>query len=115
MFLSATEVPQRSPRLDADRQASLSDLNRATYEANRLASFRRVLGAFLIILGAPVMALGQSASPTLRHALTILALSWLALVVPMVRLLYLEWHKRRLADNLGALVYGPRGRRNLRA
>jgi hypothetical protein len=93
------------PRDSEERRRILSDLARATYAGKRLASYRRVLGALLVTVGAPVIALNSSTSPAIRHAITILALVWLALVLPMVRLLCTEWQNNRLTEHLRVLVY----------
>jgi hypothetical protein len=91
-----------------ERQRNLSELLHATSEGKKLASFRRVLGTLLVITAAPVMVLSRSADPTIRRALTILALVWLAMVLPMVRLLCVEWQNRRVVDRLHTSVYGRR-------
>jgi hypothetical protein len=104
MSYAAIDLPHRPPL--AERDANVWRLNEATYDARRLARFRRVLGTFLIILGTPVMVLSRSTDPTIRHVLTLLAFAWLALFVPMARLLCVEWRNGRLADDLRARVFG---------
>lgn len=103
------EAASQSPTSEDDeRRRALFELSHATYEGKKLASFRRVLGTLLVITGAPVMVLSRSADPTIRLLLTILALVWFGLLLPMVRQLCVEWQNRRVVDRLHASVYGRR-------
>jgi hypothetical protein len=104
----AVDLAFQSLRQTADRQTDQWRLNEAIYEAKRVASFRRALGGVLMVLGTPVVIFSRSTDPTIKHALTILAFVWVALVLPMVRLLFLEWHNRRRTDDLRGLVSGAR-------
>jgi undecaprenyl pyrophosphate phosphatase UppP len=87
-----------------DRQLRRFDLMKAVYDGKRLATFRRRLGAALILVGAPVAIFGQAESPAIQHVLTILALIWCALVLPMVRLLCAEWYNTRRIEELERVV-----------
>lgn len=102
--LTASESSYAGARPGEERKKNLADLLRATYDGRRLAWFRRVLGALLIITGAPAIVLIECGSPILRRATVILALIWLFLVLPMVRLLCLEWRNTRLTERLRVLV-----------
>jgi len=75
-------------------------VQRARYEAKRLASIRWKLTAFLVATGAPVLALDRSQTPAIRHALAILTVLWLAAAVPMVGLLVLERRAQRQVEQL---------------
>jgi hypothetical protein len=87
-----------------DRELDLRRLHGAVYAGRRLARRRRVLGALLIIIGTPVVVLIRSTDPTVRHTLMGLALAWLALIVPMAGLLWVEWRNGRRADELRARI-----------
>jgi hypothetical protein len=80
------------------------DLVRAIYDGKRLASFRRVLGALLLATGVPILVLSRSTDSKIRRVLTVLATIWLLLVLPMVRVLVMEWQNRRVTDRLRAIV-----------
>ena len=84
--------------------SNLSALFRATHEGRSLASFRRIIGALLIVIGAPLIVLGQFPNSTTQRAVTLLALLWLFLVLPMVRVLCMEWQNNRLIERLRVLV-----------
>jgi hypothetical protein len=94
-------------RVSDEREDALAQLRSETFDAKRLASFRRALGSALIIVGTPVIVLGHSVDPTIRRVLTVLAFVWLALVLPMVRLLCFEWQLRRRIDRLLAFLDRP--------
>ena len=94
------------PRVSDERELAFAQLRSAKFDAKRLASFRRALGTALIVVGTPVVVLGHSVDPTVRRVLTVLALVWLGLVLPMVRLLCFEWQVRRRADRLVAFLHG---------
>jgi hypothetical protein len=66
--------------------------------SRRLARFRRILGACMIVTGTPVVALYRAESPTIRHALALLAIAWLSMVLPMIRLVCLEWQHNRALE-----------------
>ena len=89
-----------------DPRENRSQLWRARYDGNRLSVFRRRLTAILIATGTPVVVFERSGDPGIRRLLTILAIVWLAMFLPMIRLLCLEWQNRRLIESLQALVYG---------
>jgi hypothetical protein len=86
------------------RQRARADLLRVTNEGKRLASVRRGLGGLLIIVGTPVVVLSHSTDPTIRRALMLLAFVWLFLLLPVIRLVCMEWHTLRLTENLRALI-----------
>jgi hypothetical protein len=88
----------------ADLPKTSYRINQAIYDAKRLASFRLALGTMLIGLGAPVLILGRSTDPRIRSTLAILSILWLMLLLPMVRLLFVESRNRRLLTNLRALT-----------
>jgi hypothetical protein len=85
-------------------------LNQAAYDVKRLASFRRVLGITLVVVQTPVLVFSRSTDPTVKRLLVALAIIWLALVLPMMRVLFVEWHNRLLLERLTARVHGERGR-----
>jgi hypothetical protein len=68
------------------------------WTARRLARFRNRLAAAMMITGAPVMALYRAESPTVRHVVMVLAILWLSMVLPMARLLCLEWQTNRALE-----------------
>lgn len=106
----AVDSELRPGQLSVDQRLNVFRLNQAAYDAKRLASFRRALGTVLMALGTPVLILSQATDPRIRHALTILSILWLMLVLPMVRLLFMEGKNRRLLTNLRTLVHAPRRR-----
>jgi len=95
-------------RLFRHRRAIQSRLNQAAYEARRLAALRRVVGGALVAIGAPVAVFSRSADPRIGCVVAVLSSLWLMLALPMVRLLFGEWHNRRLITELRAMVYRPR-------
>jgi len=103
--LTSSESSYPRARPGEERRRNLADLLRATYDGRRLSWFRRVLGALLIITGAPAVVLIECGGSIFRRATVILALLWLFLVLPMVRLLCLEWRNTRLTERLRVLVY----------
>jgi len=88
-----------------ERRTHQSELFRARYDGKRLAGLRRVLTALLIVAGTPVVMLERTVDPGVQRSLTYLAIVWLAMCLPMIRLLCAEWRNRRLVENLEALVY----------
>jgi hypothetical protein len=69
---------------------------RLGWTSRRLALFRKLLGAFILVTGAPVVALYRAESSAIRHVLLVLAVLSLSMVLPMVRLLCFEWrHNHR--------------------
>jgi hypothetical protein len=82
----------------------------AICDGKRLASFRRILVALLVAVGAPMAALSRSVDPTIRHVLTILAMAWVFLFLPTVRLLCMEWRNGRTVESLQLLVDRVRSR-----
>ncbi|HVV17232.1 MAG TPA: hypothetical protein VHH90_08525 [Polyangia bacterium] len=52
----------------------------------------------MIVTGAPVVALYRAESPTIRHVLMVLAVLWLSMVLPMIRLLCLEGQHNRALE-----------------
>ena len=88
------------------RRESRSQLLRARYDGTRLAAFRRRLTAILVATGTPVVVFERSGDPGIRRLLTILAVVWLAMFLPMIRLLFQEWQNHRLIESLQVLVYG---------
>ena len=107
---AATRVPisYSSPWDTRERQRRLSELVRAAYAGKRLAALRRGLTAALVLVGAPVIVLGRTSEGTTRRVLTVLGVIWLAMVLPMIRLLCAEWRNRRIMDDLQAILYGRR-------
>jgi hypothetical protein len=95
------DLSPRHPR-GTERELAVGRLNGFAYVGRRLARIRRILGAFLIIFGTPVVVLIRSTDPAVRHTLVGLALAWLALFVPMGGLLCVEWRNSRRADDLRA-------------
>ena len=65
-----------------------------------MSVFRRRVTAVLIAAGTPVVVLERSVDPGIRWLQTILAIVWLAMFLPMIRLLCLEWQNRRLIESL---------------
>jgi hypothetical protein len=82
----------------------------AICDGKRLASFRRILVAMLVAIGAPVAALSRSVDPTIRNVLTILAVVWMFLFLPTVRLLCMEWQNGRTVESLQLLLDRGRSR-----
>jgi len=70
---------------------------RVTRRGLRLAFLRRMLMAAMLIAGTPVVVLYRCESPAIHRVLALLALGWLGLIVPMVRVLRLERQDKRNA------------------
>ena len=100
-------MPTNNPQND------YAELLRTRWVGRRLARFRRVLTALLIVTGAPAAVIGHWPNQTTHQVQTILALAWLALLLPAFRLLAVEWHNARTEDALHASIYrarlSPRG------
>jgi hypothetical protein len=95
-------------RVARHRRAIQSRLNQAAYDGRRLAALRRFVGGALVALGAPVAVFSRSDDPRIRHALAVLSIVWLMFALPLFRLLFSEWHNRRLITELRAMVHVPR-------
>jgi hypothetical protein len=80
-----------------------------TTDGSRLAFFRRVGTALLVVTGAPVLALSRSVNATLESIRAICAASWLALLLPMTGVLYVEWRHRQYLKSLRAAAADRRG------
>jgi len=100
-------APPLSLEEEARREAR-ERLNQAAYDAKRLAAFRRTLGVILIVVQTPVLVFGRSTDPTVKRLLLALSIAWLVLVVPMLRLLFAEWHNLHLLEGLTARVRAQR-------
>ena len=110
MHTAAAEKSFWTSRNSELEQEGLSELFATRYEGKRLASFRRVLTALMIVTGAPVLALARAEGPAVKKVVMVLALVWLCMLPPMIRLLWTEWHVRRAADRLSDLVHErPKG------
>jgi hypothetical protein len=57
------------------------------------------LGAFMMLTGAPVVALYRAESSAVRRVVAVLAVLCLSMVLPMVRLLCLEWQHNRALES----------------
>lgn len=88
-----------------ERQANLTRLSSAVYHGKRLASFRRLLGIPLVFTGAIVIVLGCWSELPVERTGKVFAWVWLGLLLPMLRVLYLEWQNNRLTESLRARVF----------
>ena len=97
------------------RARLLPQVMRAAQEGRRLASFRRAFCVALVITSVPIAVLGRAGYPRMKQILADLSVVWLAMFLPMLRLLYLEWRNRRMVRALRALLGAPVRRSNSRA
>ena len=89
----------------APRHAHLTRLSRALYEGKQLAGRRRRLGIPLVLTGALAISVGCLRGDVLLSRTTlVLRLLWVALLLPFLRVLYLEWRNDRLTESLRARI-----------
>lgn len=93
-----------SPRNQDARRRTLFALARASHDGKRLAALRRGLGALLVATGAPAIGLGCVQGSSLGWRFGALALLWLAMLLPMARVLWMESRNARLAEGLRVLA-----------
>jgi hypothetical protein len=86
-----------------------AQLARAKEEAESIARLRRPLLAGVVVLGAVLLLLASSEHFAIGRPFVILAIVWVGLWLPTVRVLAVEWSVRRRIDALQVVL--PRARR----
>ena len=101
LYRSADSSSVRAPH-----HANLTRLSSAVYTGKKLAALRRRLGIPLVLTGALAIVVGcwRGDVPLPRAAL-VLGLLWVALLLPFIRVLYLEWRNDHIIESLRARLH----------
>ena len=101
LAITGTQSLDERTRLPTQPHPSWAGCN-----SRRLAFFRRMLTALLLLTQAPVLVLSHSVSPSAHSIRTMCAVVWLCLLLPLARVQYVEWRYRQFLESLRTGTHG---------